>query len=64
MRTISRVAENSERRFGGEWKNGQPGESQYLMNRRRTIPAQNHTSKLERDNGPSVRRLPKLQVRN
>jgi len=32
MRATSRGAENSERRFGGEWKNGQPGESQYLMN--------------------------------
>jgi hypothetical protein len=64
MRTTSRVAENSERRFCGEWKNGQPDESQYLMNRRQTIPAQNHTSKLERDNVPSVHRLPKPQVRN
>jgi hypothetical protein len=31
MRATSQGAENSERRFDGEWKNGQPSESQYLM---------------------------------
>jgi hypothetical protein len=35
--------------------------NQYLMNRGQTIPAQNHISKLERDNVPSHPALPSSQ---